>query len=60
MTLRRDSPPNSAKLTELEEKVIIKRIINLDSQSCSPQISGVGVIANLLLAARSALLVGTR
>ena len=60
MTPRRDSPPNSAKLTELEEKVIIKRIIDLDSRSCSPWISGVGIVANLLLTARSALLVGTR
>ena len=60
ITPRRDSPPNSAKLTELEEKVIIERIIDLDSRSCSPWISGVGVMANLLLAARGALLVGTR
>ena len=57
-TSRRDSPPNSAKLTKLEEKVIIEKIIDLDSRSCSPRISGVAVMANLLLAARGALLVG--
>jgi hypothetical protein len=31
ITPRRDSPLNFIKLIELEEKVIIKRIINLDS-----------------------------
>ena len=58
-TPRRDSPPNSAKLTELEEKVILERILDLDSRSCSPRISGVGEMANLLLSARSAPPVGT-
>jgi hypothetical protein len=53
-TSRRDSPPNSAKLTALEEKVIIERILDLDSRSCSPRIKDVGAMADLILAARDA------
>jgi hypothetical protein len=55
---RRDSPPNLGKLTLLEEKVILERILDLDSRSCAPRISGVGEMANLLLAARGAKPVG--
>jgi DDE superfamily endonuclease/helix-turn-helix, Psq domain len=57
-TPRRDSPPNSSKLTNLEEKVIIERIIDLDSRSCAPRINGVGAMANLLLATRGGKPVG--
>jgi hypothetical protein len=56
---RRDSPPKSAKLTKLEEKVIVERILDLDSRSCAPRISGVREMANLLLASRGAEPVGT-
>lgn len=57
-TPRRDSPPNSAKLTKLEWKVITERIIDLDSRLCSPRISGVAAMANLLLGACGASSVG--
>jgi hypothetical protein len=55
---RRDSPPNSRSLTLLEEKVILERILDLDSRSCAPRINGVAEMANLLLSARSAKRVG--
>jgi hypothetical protein len=48
-SLRRGSPMNSVKLTELKEKMIIKYILNLDSRSYPPRINAVDKIANYLL-----------
>jgi hypothetical protein len=55
---RRDSLPNSRNLTDLEENVILERIINLDARSWSPRIRDVGVMANLILSERNAKPVG--
>ena len=37
------------KLTEIEEKVILQRVIDLDTRGFSPRLSGVEEIANLIL-----------
>jgi hypothetical protein len=57
-TARRDSPPNSAKLTELEEKTIVKYTLDLDSRSYPARLGEVGDMANKLLAERDAPPVG--
>uniref|UniRef100_A0A8H7K3S6 Transposase n=2 Tax=Bionectria ochroleuca TaxID=29856 RepID=A0A8H7K3S6_BIOOC len=57
---RRDTMPNSRKLTNLEESTIIDYILDLDSRSFPPRLSGVQDMANRLLADRDAPLVGPR
>jgi hypothetical protein len=57
---QRDSPPNSAKLTELEEQVIVDHILDLDSRSYPPRLGEVGDMANCLLGDRGAPRVGPR
>ena len=37
------------KLTEIEEKVILQRVIDLDTRGFSPRLSSVEEIANLIL-----------
>ena len=51
---RRDCQPNSKKLAQLEEEVIIKYILNLNLRRFAPTSAAVRNIANSLLAARSA------
>ena len=51
---RRDCQPNSKKLAQLEEEVIIKYILNLNLRRFAPTYAAVRNIANSLLAARSA------
>ena len=51
---RRDCQPNSKKLTQLEEEVIIRYILDLDSRGFAPTYAAVGNIANKLLATRGA------
>ena len=55
---RRDTPPNSRKLTDLEEKAIIQYILELDSRSFPPRLAGVEDMANHLLDTRGAPRVG--
>jgi hypothetical protein len=55
---RRDSPPNSKKLTESEEQVLVQYIFDLDSQFFAPRICGVEEMANILLAERDAGCIG--
>lgn len=45
--------------TELEEQIIIERIIDLDFRSCALRIDDMGAMASLLLALREAPQVGT-
>jgi hypothetical protein len=40
------------KLTEIEEKVILQRVLNLDTRGFSPRLSSVKEIANLILQSR--------
>ena len=55
---RRDKMPNSRKLTDLEERAIVQRVIDLDSQAFPPRFSGVEDMANRLLRDRGAKPVG--
>jgi|SRR5688572_28799871 hypothetical protein len=55
---RRDSPPNSTKLTKLEEKMIVEYILDLDSRLYPPRISAVKAMANHLLQDRGQQRVG--
>jgi hypothetical protein len=58
MTSRRDSTPNSRKLTPQEESAIVRYILELDSRGFSPRPQDVREMADLLLAERDALPVG--
>jgi hypothetical protein len=55
---RRDCQPNSKKLTQLEEEVIVSYILDLDRRGFAPTYEAVRDIANKLLAARGAGQVG--
>jgi hypothetical protein len=55
---RRDCQPNSKKLTQLEEEVIVSHILDLDLRGFAPTYAAVRDMANKLLAARSAGQVG--
>lgn len=50
---RQDTRPNSRKLTDLEESVIVRHILDLDSRSFPPRISCVEDMANRILADRN-------
>ncbi|OAQ57491.1 DDE superfamily endonuclease [Pochonia chlamydosporia 170] len=58
ITSRRDTMPNSRKLTDLEESTILQYILDLDSRSFPPRLSGVEDMANRLLIDRDAPPVG--
>ena len=45
----RDIPPNSRKLTDLEEQTLVDRIIDLGTREFPPRLSGVEDMANELL-----------
>ena len=55
---RRDCQPNSKKLTQLEEEVIVSHILDLDLRGFAPTYAAVCDMANRLLAARGAGQVG--
>jgi hypothetical protein len=55
---RRDYKANSKILTKLEEEVIIKFIIELDTKGFSPTLAAIQDMANTLLAKRSTTVVG--
>jgi hypothetical protein len=55
---RRDCQPNSKKLTQLEEELIVKYILNPDLRGFAPTYAAVRDMANRLLAARGANQVG--
>lgn len=57
---RCDSPPNSTKLTKLEEKTIVEYILDLDARSYPPRLGEFRDMANRLLGDRGALRVGPR
>src|SRR5689334_4310326 len=57
---RRDCQPNSKKLTQLEEEVIIKYILDLDLRGFAPTYAAVRSMADKLLAARGAGQVGQK
>ena len=51
---RRNCQPNSKKLTQLEEEVIVKYILDLDARGFAPTYAAVRDMADRLLAARGA------
>jgi hypothetical protein len=55
---RRDSTPNSRKLTDLEEETIVQYVLELCTRSFPPRLRGVEDMANQLLRARDAPTVG--
>jgi hypothetical protein len=57
---QRDCPPNSKKLTQLEEEVIVRHILNLDQRGFAPTYAAVRDMADKLLAARGAGQVGQK
>jgi hypothetical protein len=58
--LRRDMSANSRVLTDLEEDVIVQRILDLDSRGFQPRQSDVREMADCLRADRNASPVGPR
>ena len=52
--IRRDTMPNSKKLTKSKEEAIVQYIIKLDSRSFPPRLYSVEDIANQLLYIRDA------
>ena len=57
---RRDIQPNSRKLTNLEESVLVQYILNLATKGFPPRMSVVEDMANRLLATRDAPRIGSR
>jgi hypothetical protein len=55
---RRDTTPNSRRLTDSEEKAIVQYIIDLSARSFPPRLRGVEDMANQLLRVRDAPPVG--
>ena len=55
---RQDTRPNSTRLTELEENVIVTYIMELDSRGFAPRMPDVEEMANVILAERDASRVG--
>jgi hypothetical protein len=55
---RRDGKPNLKKLTQSEEQVIVRYILDLDTRGFAPTYAAVRDMADKLLAARSAGQVG--
>lgn len=56
---RRKLKANCYKLTELEKKVIVQYILNIDSQGFPPQLLGMENIANLVLSLHQQKPIGT-
>jgi predicted HTH domain antitoxin len=59
-TTRRESRANCHKLTELEEEVIIQRILDMDTRGFAPRLASVEDMANFILKSRGGKCVGTR
>jgi hypothetical protein len=57
---QRDCQPNSKKLTQLEEEVIVSYILNLDQRGFAPTYAAVRDMADKLLAARGGGQVGQK
>jgi hypothetical protein len=60
ISARRDCQPNSKKLTQLEEEVIISYILDLDQRGFAPTYAAIRSMADKLLAVRSAGQVGQK
>ena len=58
LTTRNETRPNRQKLSELEEGVIIRYILDLDSRGFAPRLASVKDIVNYILESRGADRVG--
>ena len=56
---RQDTRPKSARLTELEEKTLVRYILDLDTRGFAPRLRDVEDIANIIAESRDASRVGT-
>jgi hypothetical protein len=52
MPARRDCQPNTKKLTQLEEEVIVRYILDLDQRGFAPTYAAVRDMADRILGAR--------
>ena len=52
---RRDTTPNSRKLTPTEEESLLERILCLDEQGFPPRVSTVREFANIILESRGTI-----
>src|SRR5450432_3844155 len=57
-TYRHETKANCLKLSELEEEVLIRYILNLDDRGFGPRLAGVEDMANYLLETRGRKRVG--
>ncbi len=55
---RDETRPNCSKLSKLEEEVIIRYILDLDSRGFAPRLTSVEDIANYILESRGGKRVG--
>jgi len=53
-TYRPETRPNRQKLSELEEEVITRYILDLDSRGFAPRLAGIEDMANYILESRGA------
>ena len=58
ITSRNETRPNCLKLSKLEEEVIIRYILDLDSRGFAPRLAGVEDMANYILESRGGKRVG--
>ncbi len=59
-TYRPETKANGLKLTELEEEVVCRNILELDARGFAPRLAGVEDMANYILESRGGKRVGTR
>jgi hypothetical protein len=52
LTARNETRPNRQKLSELEERVIIRYILDLDTRGFTPRLTSVEDIVNYILESR--------
>ena len=57
---RGDVRANNTRLTELEEKTLVRYILDLDSRGFTPRLHDMEDMANVIAASRDASRVGTR
>ena len=55
---QRELPANLCKLTDLEEKVLLEKVLDLDTQGFQPCLSDIRDMANRLRTSRNVLPVG--
>ena len=58
-TYRPETKANSLKLTELEEEVVYRNILKLDSRGFTPRLASIKDIANFILESRGGTHIGT-